>query len=67
LPARGRRRHKAQAPKNITAVLQAADNVREAAKTVLSAASGLDKKSEQMFGVVRAFLSLSDGRTHDDS
>jgi len=47
---------------NIAAVSQSTENVRDAAKTVLGAASGLDQQSEDMRNAVASFLAKTDRR-----
>jgi methyl-accepting chemotaxis protein len=47
---------------NIAAVSQSTENVLDAAKTVLGAASGLDQQSEDMRNAVASFLAKTDRR-----
>jgi methyl-accepting chemotaxis protein len=49
---------------NITAVSQSTENVRESAQTVLAAASGLDKQSEEMRNAVASFLAKTNRRQY---
>jgi methyl-accepting chemotaxis protein len=47
---------------NITAVSQSTESVRQSAQTVLGAASGLDKQSEEMRNAVASFLAKTNRR-----
>ncbi len=49
---------------NITAVSQSTENVRESAQTVLAAAAGLDKQSEEMRNAVASFLAKTNRRQY---